>query len=242
MNGSPSTQATTGTMLCLAKKSVGPNVVAQPSIPVMNGRSVNISILLSKGKKSGSEPVGGLNMRGAKPLMLQPPSWSFPQRVFRRPKSVEEFVCTLSVFVCFHPHAGADRVAVAEDVVHAGNVRPEFVVVQALGRNPRAASCSSGSGLGFGRAAGKSFCQSDELSDFPDFFHERFAGELFPHLQFHNVGSFSLCRCRIFSNCVSSRPDCWSICSMRALSLARPTLAAMATMCSARKIFADTPS
>ena len=30
----------------------------------------------------------------------------------------------------FHPHAGADRVAVAEDVVHAGHGRPEFVVVQ----------------------------------------------------------------------------------------------------------------
>ena len=71
-------------------------------------------------------------MRGAKLFMLQPPSWSFPQRVFRRPKSDEEFVCTLSVLVCFHPHAGADRVAVAEDVVHAGHGRPGFVVVQAL--------------------------------------------------------------------------------------------------------------
>ena len=101
---------------------------------------------------------------------------------------------------------------------------------------------SSGSGLGFGRAAGKRFCQSNELSHFTDFFRKRFACELFPHLQFHNVGSFSLCRCRIFSNCVLSSPDCWSICSMRALSLARPTLAAMATMCSARKIFAATPS
>src|ERR1039458_5985044 len=137
MNGSPSTQATTGTMLCLAKKPVGPNVVAQPSIPVMNGQSVNISILLSNGKKSGSEPARGLKMRGVKPFMLQPPSWSFPQRVFRRPKSVEEFVCTLSVFVCFHPRTGTDWVAVAEDVVHAADVRPEFVFVQIFRRKRR---------------------------------------------------------------------------------------------------------
>src|ERR1039457_5061481 len=94
----------------------------------------------------------------------------------------------------------------------------------------------------FRSATGKSFCQPDELSDFPDLFRERLTREFLPHCQFHIVGSFSLCRCRIFSNCVLSSPDCWSICSMRALSLARPTLAAMATMCSARKTFAGTPS
>jgi len=39
--------------------------------------------------------------------------------------------------VIFLPHAGADGVAVAEDVVHAGHGRPEFVVVQALRRERR---------------------------------------------------------------------------------------------------------
>src|SRR5205809_7413905 len=34
-------------------------------------------------------------------------------------------------------HARADWVAVAEDVVHAAHVRPEFVVAQALGRERR---------------------------------------------------------------------------------------------------------
>ena len=33
-----------------------------------------------------------------------------------------------------HPRAGADRIAVAEDVVHAADVRPEFVIVQILRR------------------------------------------------------------------------------------------------------------
>ena len=40
------------------------------------------------------------------------------------------------------------------------------------------------------RAAGKGFRQTNELSDFPDFFRERFAREFLPHLQFH--GSFNL--------------------------------------------------
>ena len=39
--------------------------------------------------------------------------------------------------VILHPRARADRVAVAEDVVHAADVRPEFVVVQALRRERR---------------------------------------------------------------------------------------------------------
>jgi hypothetical protein len=34
----------------------------------------------------------------------------------------------------------------------------------------------------FGVAAGKRFRQPDELSDFPDFFRERFAREFLPHL------------------------------------------------------------
>jgi hypothetical protein len=52
----------------------------------------------------------------------------------------------------------------------------------------------------FGSASRESFRQPDELPDFPDFFHERFAREFLPHLQFHNVGSFSLYRCRMFSS------------------------------------------
>ncbi len=42
-----------------------------------------------------------------------------------------------STLIILHPHARTDRVAVAEDVVHAGEGRPEFVVVQALGRERR---------------------------------------------------------------------------------------------------------
>lgn len=42
-----------------------------------------------------------------------------------------------SVRVILYPHAGADRVAVAEEVVRAAHVQPEFVVVQALGRERR---------------------------------------------------------------------------------------------------------
>ena len=50
--------------------------------------------------------------------------------------------CVVGVFrgstrVVLHPHTRADRVAVAEDVVHAADVRPEFVVVQALRRKRR---------------------------------------------------------------------------------------------------------
>jgi hypothetical protein len=37
----------------------------------------------------------------------------------------------------FHPHTRANGIAVAEDVVHAGDGRPEFVVMQALGRERR---------------------------------------------------------------------------------------------------------
>ena len=39
--------------------------------------------------------------------------------------------------IILHPHAGADRVAVAEDVVHAADVRPEFVVMQIFRRERR---------------------------------------------------------------------------------------------------------
>jgi len=42
-----------------------------------------------------------------------------------------------STFVILHPRAGADRIAVAEDVVHAADVRPEFVVVQIFCRKRR---------------------------------------------------------------------------------------------------------
>ncbi len=91
-------------------------------------------------------------------------------------------------------------------------------------------------------AAGEGFRQPDELRHFADFFRKRFAGQFLSHLGFHGFGSFSLCRCRMFSKRLWSRSACWSNCSMRALSLARPTLAATATMCSARKTFAGTPS
>jgi len=43
----------------------------------------------------------------------------------------------LSRAVIFHPRAGANRVAVAEDIVHAADVRPEFVFQQALRRKRR---------------------------------------------------------------------------------------------------------
>ncbi len=39
--------------------------------------------------------------------------------------------------IILHPHARADRIAVAEDIVHAADVRPEFVVVQTLRRKRR---------------------------------------------------------------------------------------------------------
>ena len=39
-----------------------------------------------------------------------------------------------STLVSFHPHTRTDGITVAEDVVHAGDVRPEFVFQQALGR------------------------------------------------------------------------------------------------------------
>ena len=42
-----------------------------------------------------------------------------------------------STLKILHPRAGANRVAVAEDVVHAADVRPEFVVVQILRRKRR---------------------------------------------------------------------------------------------------------
>lgn len=70
----------------------------------------------------------------------------------------------------------------------------------------RSARCfGSGSRCSPGRAAGKSFRQPEKLPDFPDVFRKRFTREFLPHLQFHNVGRFSLCRRRIFSNCVLSR-------------------------------------
>jgi hypothetical protein len=53
-------------------------------------------------------------------------------------------------------------------------------------------------------AAGKSFYQPDELADFSDFFLERLAREFFSHRLFHNFGSFSLWRRKIFSNFVLS--------------------------------------
>jgi len=59
-----------------------------------------------------------------------------------------------------------------------------------------------------GGAAGESFHQPEELSDLPDFFLERFAREFLPHLQFHDAGSLSLCRRRMFSNFFWSRPAC----------------------------------
>ncbi len=43
----------------------------------------------------------------------------------------------LQLRIILHPHAGANRIAVAEDVVHAADVRPEFVVVQTLRRKRR---------------------------------------------------------------------------------------------------------
>src|SRR5208337_2935766 len=44
---------------------------------------------------------------------------------------------TLRLRIILHPCAGTHRIAVAEDVVHAADVRPEFVFVQALGRKRR---------------------------------------------------------------------------------------------------------
>src|ERR1041385_673909 len=51
--------------------------------------------------------------------------------------TVVKGVLVHSALIILHPHARADRVAVAEDVVHAAHVQPEFVVVQALGRERR---------------------------------------------------------------------------------------------------------
>src|SRR5580765_6985393 len=60
-------------------------------------------------------------------------------------------------------------------------------------------------------AAWKAPRQPDKLADLADFFRERFACEFLAHLQFHSVGSFNLCRCRMVSNCVLLRSACWRI-------------------------------
>src|SRR5205809_4087273 len=94
-----------------------------------------------------------------------------------------------------------------------------------------------------GSALSLHFCgQLEELADLTDFLFERLSGQLTAHIGLHDFGSCNLYLHRMSSKSVLSISVCSSNCSIRARSLCRPTLAAIAMIYSGRKTFAGTPS
>src|SRR5665213_4046831 len=92
-------------------------------------------------------PAGRCNKANARSLLSRQPKnerVNGRRRIFHQKTaatncqySLHEPYDYLWLNIILHPHARADRIAITEDVVHAADVRPEFVFVQILRRKRR---------------------------------------------------------------------------------------------------------